>query len=268
MILVCSECTSRLQLDDAKVPQRAFTVRCPKCQSIIQGQPPAAATSSLPEQQSALTVGEAPALENPRFSPPVAAPAFKPDQPQKEAAAQGSSAELPDLARLLVELLQQGAPASSKQAGGAAGGGRLKWENRRALICVQPERREQIARALVDDEYQVYVAGDTSQAIERMREEQMDVVILEQDFDPVEKGAAFVTNEINALHPAKRRRLMFVQLSQKARTMDTHAAFVNNVNLVVNINDIEHLSHALERAIRDFNELYRDFNAALNVASI
>ncbi|MCA1849798.1 MAG: zinc-ribbon domain-containing protein, partial [Acidobacteria bacterium] len=33
MIVVCSQCTTRLQLDDAKVPSRPFTVRCPKCQS-------------------------------------------------------------------------------------------------------------------------------------------------------------------------------------------------------------------------------------------
>jgi predicted Zn finger-like uncharacterized protein len=261
MILVCSQCTSRLQLEDSKVPARPFTVRCPKCQSIIQGQP----ATNPSEQQSALAVGETPALDNPRFTPPVAAPAFMQNKVsgEVEAYANPASKEPNDLARLLAELLQQGSPAA-KQASAA----RLKWENRRALICVAPARREPIARSLVDSDYQVYVAEDTSQAIERMREEQMDIVILESDFDAVEQGAAFVTSEINALHPAKRRRLMFVQLSPTARTLDTHAAFVNNVNLVVNISDLDHLPQALERAIRDFNDLYRDFNTALNVASI
>ena len=262
MILVCSQCASRLQLEDSKVPSRPFTVRCPKCQSIIQGQPAA----GVSEQQSALAVGESPALDNPRFNPPVAAPAFKLDQSAGEVEPHDSSPskEPADLARLLAELLQQSAPAALKQTSSA----RLKWETRRVLICVAPARREPVARSLVDNDYQVYVAEDTSQAIERMREEQMDVVILELDFDAVEQGAAFVTSEINALHPGKRRRLMFVQLSTGVRTLDSHAAFVNNVNLVVNTNDVEHLPRALERAIRDFNDLYRDFNAALNVAEI
>ena len=88
------------------------------------------------------------------------------------------------------------------------------------------------------------------------------------DFDPVEQGAAFVTSEINALRPAKRRRLLFVHLSPTARTLDSHAAFVQNVNLVVNTADIDNLPQVLERALRDFNDLYRDFNAALNVAAI
>ena len=120
---------------------------------------------------------------------------------------------------------------------------------------------------LAENDYEVYVAEDTSQAIERMREVQMSVVILEAEFDPIEQGAAFVTREINALRPTERRRLLFVHLSPTARTLDSHAAFVHNVNLVVNTADIEHLPHALERATRDFKELYRDFNAALNVTT-
>src|SRR4051812_4438872 len=111
MIVVCSQCATRLQLDDAKVPQRAFTVRCPKCQSIIHGQP-ATATNG---QQSALGLGETPALDNGRYNPPVAAPAFKTDNAAKDEEVQSygdPSAEPKDLARLLAELLQQGAPAT------------------------------------------------------------------------------------------------------------------------------------------------------------
>jgi predicted Zn finger-like uncharacterized protein len=264
MIVVCSQCTTRLQLDDAKIPARSFTVRCPKCQSIIQGHPPAASN----EQQGALSLGESPALGSGRFKPQMAAPAFKPEQGGKEAEVQAydnsASAAPNDLAHLLAELLQQAAPVVGKKPTAS----RLQWEHRRVLVCVAPARRETIARALVEENYQVYVAEDTSQAIERMREEQMDIVILEQDFDAVEQGAAFVTSEINALRPALRRRLIFVHISPTARTLDSHAAFVHNVNVVVNSADIESLPQVLERTLRDFNDLYKDFNAALDIAAI
>lgn len=262
MIVVCSQCTTRLQLDDAKVPSRSFTLRCPKCQNIIQAQPPSSST-----EQGALSLGETPALDNRRFNPPVAAPVFKVEKNGGEGEAQGadeaSTGAPTELARLLAELLQ-GTPVAAK----APTASRLKWERRRALVCVTPPRREIIGRALVDDNYQVYLAEDTSQAIERMREEQMDIVILEPEFDAVEQGAAFVTSEINVLRPAKRRRLVFVQLSSSVRTLDSHAAFVHNVNLVVNIADLEKLPNVLERTLRDYNDLYRDFNAALNIAEI
>jgi predicted Zn finger-like uncharacterized protein len=259
MIVLCSNCTTRLQLDDTKIPTRPFTVRCPKCQNIIQAQPPAA-----PAEPSALSLGESPSLENRRYKPQAAAPAF---MPEKAAAAEDEPGQAApnDLAALLLELLQKGGAAAPAKTPSAS---RLKWERRRALVCVTPPRRADIGRALVDADYQVYIAEDTSQAIERMREDQMDVVVLEAEFDPVEQGAAFVTSEINVLSPAKRRRLVFVHLSPTARTLDSHAAFVQSVNLIVNTADIETLPQVLERTMRDFNDLYRDFNAAHNVAAI
>lgn len=262
MIVVCSNCTTRLQLDDTKIPTRAFTVRCPKCQNIIQAQPPA--QSSEP---SALSLGETPALENRRYKPQAAAPAFMPERAAgaDEVQGYGNQPAANDLAGLLMDLLQKNAAAPAANSPASS---RLKWERRRALVCVTPARREAIGRAMVDADYQVYIAEDTSQAIERMREDQMDVVVLEAEFDPVEQGAAFVTSEINVLSPAKRRRLVFVHLSQTARTLDSHAAFVQNVNLMVNTADVENLPQVLERTMRDFNDLYRDFNAALNVAAI
>ncbi|PYS51903.1 MAG: hypothetical protein DMF68_02905 [Acidobacteria bacterium] len=262
MIVVCSQCTTRLQLDDAKIPSRPFTVRCPKCQSIIHGQPPAPANG----QQSALSVGDAPALENTRFNPPMAAPVFKADESvnDNDVQAYGNAPSEPnELARLLAELLQTGTPAAKQR-----NSTRLRWEQRRVLVCVTPPRREAIARTLVDENHQVYIAENTSQAIERMREDKMHVILLEAEFDAVEQGAAFVTSEINALRPAERRRLIFIHLSTTARTLDTHAAFVHNVNLVVNTADIDRLPQALERTIRDFNDLYNDFNTALNIAAI
>ena len=46
-----------------------------------------------------------------------------------------------------------------------------------------------------------------------MRENRLDVVLLDQDFDAAEQGAAFVTREVTILRPAQRRRLFFVLLS-------------------------------------------------------
>jgi predicted Zn finger-like uncharacterized protein len=271
MIVICSSCSTRLQLDEAKLPARPFTIRCPKCQNIINGQPPAAAVG--PADQSALAVGNAPALENVRYRQPKAAPAFKletseEDEDIETLARPKAAAGENDLARLLADLLQRGgAPADRAEPRGP--GRLLSWgrERMRALVCVPVARRENVARLLAESDYEVYVAEDTAQAIESMREEQLNVVILDPEFDPIEQGAAFVTREVNALRPAQRRRLLFVHLTPTARTLDTHAAFVSNVNLVVNLADLEHLPHALERAARDYKELYRDFNTALNVAT-
>ena len=50
--------------------------------------------------------------------------------------------------------------------------------------------------------------------------------------------------------------------------MDAHAAFLNNVNAVVNLADVEQVPDILEIALREFNDLYKDFNVALSLAPL
>ena len=105
-------------------------------------------------------------------------------------------------------------------------------------------------------------------SVERMRESRLDVVILDADFDSMEQGAAFVTREVNVLRPAQRRRLFFLYLSSAKRTLDSHAAFLQNANAIVNFNDTADLADILDRSLREFNELYKDFNAALGTSAL
>lgn len=257
MIITCTNCSMRLQVDDEKVPARPFTLRCPKCQHLVHAQPPVAAS----HESSAVTVGHSPASGHPRIDAPPPAPPFKLDASVDRAAAQAekdsaSTSESKELLRLLGALLQQGQQGADK------------WEARRVLVCVRESFRETLARTLAESQYQVYVAENKAQAIERMRDERMDVIMLSSDFDPVEQGAAYITREVNALRPAERRRLFFVQVADTGRTLDAHAAFINNVNLIVNCEDIEKSPRALERSLRDYNDLYRNFNSAMGVSPI
>src|SRR5260370_40899179 len=107
-----------------------------------------------------------------------------------------------------------------------------------------------------------------AQALGRMREERMDIVILDASFDPLEQGVAFVTREVKLMRPSERRRLFFVYLTAGVRTMDPHAAFLQNVNLVVNPSDVEQLPEALDVSIRHSNELYHRLNRALQLAPL
>jgi CheY-like chemotaxis protein len=133
---------------------------------------------------------------------------------------------------------------------------------------MNPADRETIARRLTESGYQVFIADDTRQAVERMREDQLDVVLLDSQFDSVDQGAAFVMREVNVLRPAQRRRLLFTLLSPSLRTMDAHAAFLNNVNAIINLNDLPELPQILEQALREYNELYKDLNAAMKLPAL
>jgi response regulator RpfG family c-di-GMP phosphodiesterase len=168
-----------------------------------------------------------------------------------------------DAVRGLLDLLSKGTSPTQEKPGA-----RPAWDPRKALVCTAETYRETIAQRLTENGYQVYVAEDTRQAIETMRSNKMDVVLLEPQFDPAEQGSAFVMREINVLRPPQRRRIFFVLISPSMRTMDAHAAFLSNVNLVVNVADVDELHRIMEVALREYNELYREFNAAFSLTAL
>ena len=250
MIIVCQRCSTRLQVDDEKSPQRPFNVRCPKCNSTVSSGPANPAT-----EQSALAVGGSPSTDHPRFEQSTAR--------SYEPVATSETAPGDDAVRMLMDLLSKG--TAQKNENPTA---RPSWDKRKALVCTSETYRDVVARKLTQSGFQVFVAEDTRQAVETMRANKMDLVLLEQQFDPGEQGSAFVIREINILRPPQRRRLFFVLLSPSMRTLDAHAAFLNNVNAIVNVNDIEELPRIMEVALREYNELYREFYGAFSLTAL
>lgn len=265
MIVTCPNCTTRLQLDASKVPARPFSVRCPKCQQIINAQPPA-----QPAARDALAaVGDVPASTRPQQE--VAAAPAAPLITEAAAAATTAAAPEPqadDLMRLLASLLRREASGEGAVAG-AGGPSRRDWEERRrALVCAGSAFGGDAVRALRQAGYEVAVAADSAEAVERMREDQFRVLVLDPEFDARGQGALRIGRELATMRMAERRRLVFVMLSNTARTGDAHAAFLSGANLVVGMKEVAELPRALERNIRDLNELYRDFNKALGLAEL
>lgn len=269
MIVTCTNCTTRLQLDDSKVPARPFTVRCPKCQQIINAQPPSAAA---PDNSALAAGGDLPATTRTQREARASTAAT---QIQVEAAAEPSASlssqqagGSQDLARMLAALLRQGGGGGDVAA--TRGGVRTRpvWDRRRALVCMSTTHGEEIARGLTASDYDVSVAADAPQAVGMMREIKIDVVILDPEFDMGRQGASQVLREVNTRRPAERRRVLVVEVAPSVRTGDAQAAFLANVNLVVNTGEVADLPRVLERMVAEYNDLYRDFNRALGVAEL
>jgi CheY-like chemotaxis protein len=170
---------------------------------------------------------------------------------------EAGSADAEEALRKLLGLLNRGNVA-----------GQPVRNKRKILVCTTESHREPIARKLSEDGYQVYLAEDTRQAVETMRANQMEIVLLDPQFDTMEQGSLFVVREINILRPPHRRRVFFVLLSPSLRTLDAHAAFLNNCNAVVNVMDLNDLPRILDVSLREFNELYREMNGALQLSAL
>ena len=260
MIITCPNCTTSLQLDKAQVSARPFNVRCPKCQQIINAQPPSASQ----QRDAFAAVGGLPASNrSPHDS--SAAPVQKEGAADVSPPSAGAPAAEGEVLRLLASLLRGGVEGPGPK-------GALRrhsvWEGRRALVCAGSAYGEQVLTSLGGDGYQVFAAANTEQAVERLREGGVDVLALDPEFDAARQGAACVAGEVASLRMPERRRLVFVLLSDKVRTGDAHAAFLAGANLVVNLSEAAELPRALEKNISDLNELYRDFNKALGLAEL
>jgi len=253
-----------LQVDEAKTPAKAFTVVCPKCKNSVSVNREAK-TAVAPTVHTEAPPAPAPSESEPvpPFEKPATAQRFnrRGDEGVFNSKHETTS-DMTDFARVLAEALNR--------SGGHSASSRIRpaWDRRKALVCASAAYRDVIAASLAKHEYEVFVAENMAQGLGRMREEPMDVIVLDANFDPLEQGVAFITKEVQLLRPAERRRLFLVYLTAGVRTMDVHAAFLQNVNLVVNPSDVEQLPEALEVSIRHYNDLYEPLNHALHLAPI
>lgn len=243
MIIRCDNCSVSLQLDESKVPNANFTVRCPRCQNLIRVQPGGNGKSSSTVNQLEATA-PAPAVE----------------EGKEEFSAKNSEFEINSAMRSLLSALQK--EHKVLDTDDTADG-----KPRRVLLCLG-QKRDAVAKTMVDAGYKVYLAQTPAQANERMREGKTEILIFSPDFAAEFGGAAILQQKLNAMYSSERRRMFLVSLEDNGTTLSAHEAFTRNLNLIVNTTDIEKLPLVLNRALRDFNELYYYFNQASGAASI
>jgi predicted Zn finger-like uncharacterized protein len=239
MIIRCDNCSVSLQLDESKVPSGNFTVRCPRCQNLIRANSKNASTVSQLEANA-----PAPAVED-----------GKQEFSHKESDFQINSA----MRALLTALQSDNKVLESNDE--------TDEKPRRVLLCLG-QNRDTIAKVLVEAGYKVYLAQTPAQANERLREGKTEILIFSSDFAAEFGGAAILQQKLNAMYSSERRRLFLVLIEENGATLNAHEAFIRNLNLIVNTADIPKLPLVLNRALRDFNELYYYYNQASGVAAI
>ena len=243
MIIRCDNCSVSLQLDESKVPSGNFTVRCPKCQNLLRVQKDASGRG--------LSTVEQLASSKPASAVPDGAREFA----EKEAELQINSA-----LRSLMTALQSEKSTIENE-------GDDEEKPRRILLCLGA-KLDETAKILSAAGYKVYVAQTPAQANERLREGKTELLIFSPDFAPELGGAAVIQQKANAMYSSERRRLFLISLEDKGTTMSAHDAFLRNLNLIVNENDISQLPLILSRSITDYNDLYNYFNKASGLQPI
>lgn len=255
MILTCPQCSTRLQLETAKLPNRAFTVKCPKCQHSLSVEPPDVATGEPATSEPATTQPMPPAPPPPQERPSLTETRL-PKVPTDVGA--GTTAMEQDPIKALTAMLASAFNQSNNKPTGVE-----LIRRRRMLVCLSDETEiQKVQSVLQGTDFDLTFITTSEQAIELLQlSNQVDMILLDPHFEGDQGGAA-ILRFIAALSPGRRRRLYVVLMSQNYRTLDMQAAFANGVNLLVNSGETAMLPMALNKGIREFNLLYRSYNEA------
>lgn len=242
MIIRCDNCSVSLQLDETKIPAGNFSVRCPRCQNLLRVQKDGSGKGLSTVEQLAASQAAASRAEG-----------------AQDFAAKESEFQINNALKSLMSALQ-----ADK---GVATDTEKDDKPRRILLCLG-QRTDETANILAKAGYKVYVAQTPAQANERLRDGKTEILIFSQDFAPDMAGAAIIQQKANAMYSSERRRMFLISLEDTGTTMNAHDAFLRNLNLIVNTNDLKQLPLILNRALSDFNDLYNYFNRSAGLLPI
>ena len=239
MTSTCPQCSMALSFETNRLPTEPFTVLCPRCRQTVTVMPPEVEEAVLPQAQS-----------------PVTTPLDGGDGSHPQA----------ELIRSIANLLSGGSQSATPRPAASPKTEIDKWQRRRVLLCLDDAQlRERIRAALDPDRYELFSASLVPEATELLHESRAEVLVLSPSFDSEHQGGGVMVSHVGRMTPQKRRRTYVILISPQLRTMDTYLAFANGVNLTIHPEDIDSFQAIFERSMRDYNELYRPMNIAMEM---
>jgi len=225
----CPKCAHKVVVDDAKAPDRAFTVKCPKCQTPVKFAGKAAAAAPPP----------APAAE--------AAPA-----PVEEAAPAAPR-------RSDTQEMRAGMMAQLRREMGLAGAGDGSM---RALVAL-PDAGQTAAltQALTRQGYAVDAFDDSGEAARLLEQGVYAVVVTSRTTAAAGKGET-LHQRVSRLNPEGRRRVFVVLVGDDFKTGDGTQAFAAMADLVLNAREAAGADAVLRNTMAERTRLYQLFSDA------
>ena len=133
-----------------------------------------------------------------------------------------------------------------------------------ALVCVDHQQyQKMVVPQLIDMTYKVHLGLFEEDVLLKLKTYSYNVVVVYESF----KGSNPQNNPIlraMVRRPGTERRQHFlVLLSHQFPTNDAMSAFVQSVDLIVNIADLANFRPVLRRGVAQYRELYNSFHETL-----
>jgi predicted Zn finger-like uncharacterized protein len=254
----CTNCQQRIVIDDAKVPDRAFSVKCPKCQTVVRfpgkGAAPVISAPGTSSFASNLPAGAYPA------APPTSAYPAYPAAPASSAAANGSAPTPPSAAHSpAVE-----PPSEEMRATMMAqlrremtfGEGKLVG---RAMVALGDRAQAgAMALPLTRLGYQVDTVDNPDEGARLLEQGMYDLVVATRA--AAAAGRESLYQRLNRLSPEGRRRIFLVLVGDEFKTGDGTQAWAVLADLVIAGRDIPTADAVLLPTLAERTRLYQVFS--------
>ena len=135
---------------------------------------------------------------------------------------------------------------------------------RSSLICISPEAlSRKMTEVLRDMDFYVSEAANPKAAINRLRHNSYDLVVLNNASQVTDVPEDSLLQQINLLPIHVRRRFFLCALSEAVSTFDQLKAFKMGVNLILNSQDLDRAAAILKQAMKSHENSYRLFREEL-----
>jgi len=235
----CPHCNQRIVIDDARVPDRAFSVKCPKCQQAVKFPGRAAAPGATPAQGAA---PGPPAMSE----APGEAPAF--EAPAAPAAPAGNE----EMRGQLMAQLRREMTLGGTADGGTAG---------RALVALSDRALAGAVTVMLTRQgYVVDTIEDWDEA-SRLAEQGLYSLALTTRA-PAPGGKENLYQRLARLSPDNRRRVFVVLVGDEWKSGDALQAFTAAVDLVLATRDAAAADALVRNIVHERMRLYQVYNDA------
>ena len=245
MRIACPSCRKVFTLDDARLPEKPATMKCPSCGGGIPVAPPAEKAGS---EKAAGDLNGGPAERS----------AAVPECPKTAALPAPGTDGWERLKREVAAAVLEQLGVEVK--GGSDGSPGDEDDDRRALVC-EDEALFQLAisEALEKLGYRPEVASSKKAALDALEKKTYSLITVDNRLPDDPEGGYGILGHINLLPPELRRSMFVAFISADLSTMDTNSAFILGANITVSKKDIKRLDKILAQGIREHESKYRLF---------
>ena len=227
MEVTCSECKTKLNVPDEKIPRdQMVRINCPKCKSKITIDSRKNAREESSDSEDFTKTGK---LHLKFIEPKHEKP------PEEEGYSYDDYSDDADL-----DFFEE--------------------DTKLALImAADNDQSEKIKTAVQGLGYKCVAPKNTRDALGKMRFHHFDLVFLTAGFDGQELGNNPVLNHLNHLSMSSRRMIFLALMGDRLKTMDSMMSYAMSANTVITSKDIESLSSILKKSIKEHEKFYKVF---------